>query len=62
MCILGFKGGAKPNLLQQETQSLACVLRVLFKMAGDENRRNAWAAVQGRLIAVCKEVSTCIPL
>ncbi|KAG8311510.1 Brefeldin A-inhibited guanine nucleotide-exchange protein 1 [Homalodisca vitripennis] len=51
----GFKGSAKPNLLQQETQSLACVLRVLFKMAGDENRRNAWAAVQGRLIAVCKE-------
>ncbi|XP_054286220.1 brefeldin A-inhibited guanine nucleotide-exchange protein 1-like isoform X2 [Macrosteles quadrilineatus] len=51
----GFKGSAKPNLLQQEVQSLACVLRVLFKMAGDENRRNAWAAVQGRLIAVCKE-------
>lgn len=25
-------------------------------MAGDENRREAWTAVQGRLIAVCKEV------
>lgn len=51
----GFKGGSKPNLLQQETQSLACVLRILFKMAGDESRRNAWGAIQARLIAVCKE-------
>ena len=55
MIVAGFKGGSKPNLLQQETQSLACVLRILFKMAGDESRRNAWGAIQARLIAVCKE-------
>lgn len=55
LIVTGFKGSSKPNLLQQETQSLACVLRILFKMAGDESRRNAWGAIQARLIAVCKE-------
>jgi brefeldin A-inhibited guanine nucleotide-exchange protein len=51
----GFKGSNKPNLLKQETQSLACVLRILFKMYSDENRRDDWPDVEGRLISVCKE-------
>ncbi|XP_063238854.1 brefeldin A-inhibited guanine nucleotide-exchange protein 1 isoform X1 [Bacillus rossius redtenbacheri] len=51
----GFKGSMKPNLLKQETQSLACVLRILFKMCGDEARRNAWPLIQQRLISVCRE-------
>lgn len=50
-----FKGSVKPNLLKQETQSLACVLRILFKMYSDENRRDDWADVELRLINVCKE-------
>jgi brefeldin A-inhibited guanine nucleotide-exchange protein len=51
----GFKGSVKPNLLKQETQSLACVLRILFKMYSDENRQEDWNDVESRLINVCKE-------
>jgi len=49
------EGSVKPNLLKQETQSLACVLRILFKMYGDDNRRDDWPEVEKRLISVCKE-------
>ncbi|GLH01180.1 Protein MON2 homolog [Gryllus bimaculatus] len=51
----GFKGNVKPNLLKQETQSLACVLRILFKMYSDESHQGAWNTIQQRLIAVCRE-------
>ena len=51
----GFRGNAKPNLLKQETQSLACVLRILFKMYSDETRQDAWPMIQQRLIVVCRE-------
>ncbi|EAT34779.1 AAEL013012-PA, partial [Aedes aegypti] len=51
----GFKGSLKPNLLKQETQSLACVLRILFKMYSDESRRRDWQDIEQRLIAVCTE-------
>ncbi|NWZ65422.1 BIG2 protein, partial [Acrocephalus arundinaceus] len=51
----GFKGKSKPNLLKQETSSLACCLRILFRMYVDESRREAWAAVQQRLLSVCSE-------
>lgn len=51
----GFKGSVKPNLLKQETQSLASVLRILFKMYSDESRREDWADLEQRLISVCKE-------
>ncbi|KFP69246.1 Brefeldin A-inhibited guanine nucleotide-exchange protein 2, partial [Acanthisitta chloris] len=51
----GFKGKSKPNLLKQETSSLACCLRILFRMWVDESRRDAWDAVQRRLLSVCSE-------
>lgn len=51
----GFKGTAKPNLLRQETQSLACVLRIYFKMYTDDGRSQDWPDVEKRLIYVCKE-------
>lgn len=51
----GFKGTAKPNLLRQETQSLACVLRIHFKMYTDDGRSQDWPDVEKRLIYVCKE-------
>ncbi|XP_013378695.1 brefeldin A-inhibited guanine nucleotide-exchange protein 1 isoform X2 [Lingula anatina] len=51
----GFKGKAKPNLLKQETQSLACALRILFRMNTDEARRQSWSKVQERLTNMCKE-------
>ncbi|RXG67673.1 Brefeldin A-inhibited guanine nucleotide-exchange protein 2 [Armadillidium vulgare] len=50
----GFKGSVKPNLLKQETQSLACSLRVLFRMLGDSSREPNWPQVQERLISVCR--------
>ncbi|KAL1006479.1 hypothetical protein UPYG_G00072890 [Umbra pygmaea] len=51
----GFKGKSKPNLLKQETSSLACGLRILFRMYMDESRRPAWEEVQRRLLNVCSE-------
>lgn len=46
----GFKGKAKPNLLKQETQSLACLFRILFRMYNDETRKDAWPEVENRLV------------
>ncbi|XP_061613568.1 brefeldin A-inhibited guanine nucleotide-exchange protein 1 isoform X4 [Phyllopteryx taeniolatus] len=51
----GFKGKSKPNLLKQETGSLACGLRILFRMYTDNTRRDAWEEVQRRLLDVCGE-------
>ncbi|KAI5644122.1 sec7 domain-containing protein [Phthorimaea operculella] len=50
-----FKGSVKPNMLKQETQSLACVMRILFKMYGDESRQEHWSEVQKSLITICCE-------
>ena len=46
----GFKGKDKPNLLKHETQSLACILRILFKMYNDESRKEFTLEIQNRLI------------
>ncbi|XP_065921136.1 brefeldin A-inhibited guanine nucleotide-exchange protein 1 isoform X3 [Magallana gigas] len=51
----GFRGKAKPNLLKQETQSLACLLRILFRMYNDESRMDAWKDVENMLITVCRD-------
>ncbi|KAG7208279.1 hypothetical protein KM043_014522 [Ampulex compressa] len=51
----GFRGNVKPNLLKQETQSLACALRILFKMYSDEAHRNDWTKVEARLVEVACE-------
>ncbi|XP_061777821.1 brefeldin A-inhibited guanine nucleotide-exchange protein 1 isoform X1 [Nerophis ophidion] len=51
----GFKGKSKPNLLKQETSSLACSLRILFRMYTDQTRQDAWEEVQRRLLDVCSE-------
>lgn len=51
----GLKGSVKPNLLKQESTSLACVLRILFKMYSDESRSQEWRDIEVRLISVCKE-------
>jgi brefeldin A-inhibited guanine nucleotide-exchange protein len=50
-----FNGSANAYFLKQETQSLACVFRILFKMYEDESRRSDWAHIEKRLISVCKE-------
>ncbi|XP_076868997.1 brefeldin A-inhibited guanine nucleotide-exchange protein 1 isoform X2 [Brachyhypopomus gauderio] len=51
----GFKGKSKPNLLKQETSSLACGLRILFRMYMDPSRQDAWEEVQKRLLNVCSD-------
>ncbi|XP_053309569.1 brefeldin A-inhibited guanine nucleotide-exchange protein 2-like [Spea bombifrons] len=51
----GFKGKSKPNLLKQETSSLACCLRILFRMYTDEERRGSWGDIEQRLLNVCSE-------
>lgn len=51
----GFKGKAKPNLLKQETQSLACLFRILFRMYNDDARTDAWPQVERKLLDVCGE-------
>ncbi|KAL4655414.1 brefeldin A-inhibited guanine nucleotide-exchange protein 2-like isoform X1 [Arapaima gigas] len=51
----GFKGKSKPNLLKQETSSLACSLRILFRMYSDLRLRHAWPDIQTRLLLVCSE-------
>ncbi|XP_007909597.2 brefeldin A-inhibited guanine nucleotide-exchange protein 2 isoform X2 [Callorhinchus milii] len=51
----GFKGKSKPNLLKQETSSLACCLRILFRMYNDDNRQDSWDNIQQRLLNVCSE-------
>uniref|UniRef100_A0A915I2T7 SEC7 domain-containing protein n=1 Tax=Romanomermis culicivorax TaxID=13658 RepID=A0A915I2T7_ROMCU len=51
----GFKGKSKPNLIKQETQSLACLLRILFSMYMDENRSGHLAEIKNRLFSIGKE-------
>lgn len=50
-----FRGNMKPNLMKQETQSLACALRILFKMYSDEAHRADWSKVEARLVEVACE-------
>ncbi|TRZ01931.1 hypothetical protein DNTS_012385 [Danionella cerebrum] len=51
----GFKGKSKPNLLKQETSSLACSLRILFRMYSDTQLQDSWQEIQTRLLQVCSE-------
>ncbi|KAF6020245.1 hypothetical protein EB796_021427 [Bugula neritina] len=51
----GFKGKAKPNLLKQETQSLACALRILFSMYSDESMASCKEKIETRLTELCSE-------
>lgn len=44
---------SKPNLLKQETTSLACALRILFRMYDLEERRDIWPRVEERILEVC---------
>ncbi|KAL2740377.1 brefeldin A-inhibited guanine nucleotide-exchange protein 2 [Vespula squamosa] len=46
---------SETGLLNQEIQSLACALRILFKMYSDEAHRNDWVKVETRLVEVACE-------
>ena len=52
----GFIGNAKPNLLKQETQSLSCCLRVMFRLYFDKSRSDCWTEIETRLLPLCSEV------
>ena len=52
----GFIGNAKPNLLKQETQSLSCCLRIMFRLYFDQARSDCWAAIETKLLPLCSEV------
>ena len=52
----GFIGNAKPNLLKQETQSLSCCLRVMFRLYFDQSRSDCWSEIETRLLPLCSEV------
>jgi brefeldin A-inhibited guanine nucleotide-exchange protein len=45
----GFKGKDKPNLLKHEVQSLACILRILFKMYSDLKRKDYQQKIETKL-------------
>lgn len=51
----GFKGKSKPNLLKQETSSLACMLRILFRMYSDEDRKDSWPEIEQRSLRICTD-------
>jgi len=52
----GFLGNAKPNLLKQETQSLSCCLRIMFRLFFDKTRSDSWREIEERLLPLCSEV------
>jgi brefeldin A-inhibited guanine nucleotide-exchange protein len=51
----GFHGNAKPNLLNQEVRSLACALRILFRLYSDETRQECWLSVEQKIIRLLKK-------
>ncbi|KAF8782545.1 Brefeldin A-inhibited guanine like protein [Argiope bruennichi] len=51
----GFRGNVKPDLLMHESHSLACTLRILFRMYTDESRQESWKEVEKKLILICCE-------
>ncbi|XP_059351895.1 brefeldin A-inhibited guanine nucleotide-exchange protein 2-like isoform X2 [Daphnia carinata] len=51
----GFRGSVRPNLLKQETQSLACAMRILFRLYHDEGRQNEWTMVADKLTHLGKD-------
>ncbi|KAK4009871.1 hypothetical protein OUZ56_019014 [Daphnia magna] len=51
----GFRGPVRPNLLKQETQSLACAMRILFRLYHDEGRQNEWTMVADKLTHLGKD-------
>ena len=45
---------SKPNLFKQETTSLACGLKILFRMYEAEQHREVWSRVEGQIVDVCR--------
>ncbi len=48
--IEGYRGKAKPNLLTQETHSIACAFRILFRLYTDLKRNDSIDILKRRIL------------
>ncbi|CAF3428875.1 unnamed protein product [Rotaria sp. Silwood1] len=46
----GYRGKAKPNLLTQETHSIACAFRILFRLYTDSKRNDSMDILKRRIL------------
>ncbi|CAF5135208.1 unnamed protein product, partial [Rotaria sp. Silwood1] len=46
----GYRGKAKPNLLTQETNSIACAFRILFRLYSDQKHINSHDILKRRIL------------
>ncbi|CAF1154793.1 unnamed protein product [Rotaria sordida] len=46
----GYRGKAKPNLLTQETHSIACAFRILFRLYTDPKRNDSMDILKRRIV------------
>ena len=46
----GYRGKAKPNLLTQETHSIACAFRILFRLYSDPKRNDSIDVLKRRIL------------
>ncbi|XP_028967932.1 brefeldin A-inhibited guanine nucleotide-exchange protein 1 [Galendromus occidentalis] len=54
----GFRNNIKPDLLPQETASIMCAFRILFRMYGDPQRLQSRSIVEARLVELSRESLT----
>ncbi|CAF1321481.1 unnamed protein product [Adineta steineri] len=51
----GYRGKAKPNLLSQETHSIACAIRILFRLYSDPDRNNSTDILKRRILKLARD-------
>ena len=50
VCVLGYRGKAKPNLVVQETNSIACAFRILFRLYSDPKHSDSHDVLKQRIL------------
>ncbi|CAF1374888.1 unnamed protein product [Adineta ricciae] len=51
----GYRGEAKPNLLSQETRSIACAFRILFRLYSDTKRNDSTDTIKRRILKLARD-------
>ncbi|CAF4230099.1 unnamed protein product, partial [Rotaria sp. Silwood2] len=51
----GYRGKAKPNLLTQETNSIACAFRILFRLYSDQKHINSNDLLKRRILKLIRD-------
>jgi len=51
----GYRGKAKPNLLTQETHSIACAFRILFRLYTDLKRNDSIDILKRRILKLARD-------